>query len=58
MKACWCSLAGTRACLTCPNSDIGWNSPKEHLDCIPYKIKLVIEKFDKDGKLVERITEE
>ena len=57
MLACYCSLAGTRACLTCSKGMIDMmfyppiyyekNKPKER----------IIEKFDKDGKLIERITE-
>jgi hypothetical protein len=49
---CCCSLAGTVACLNCPNRFQGyypsWNVPT----------KKVIEKFDDKGNLIERITEE
>ena len=57
---CCCSLAGTRACLSCPN---GWEWNGALYWFIPPwvvgepKPKRVIEKFDKDGKLIERVTE-
>ena len=53
---CWCTLAGTMACKTCPKylQSFGqqykytqWNSPKR-----------IIEKYDDKGNLIERITEE
>lgn len=29
MRVCCCTLAGTRACWTCPNNgDYGWNTPR------------------------------
>lgn len=58
MMSCCCSLAGTNACLTCPNYTIQqWVVPKEYIE-VPKKTKRIIEKFNEDGKLIERITEE
>ena len=65
MPACCCSLAGTRACDTCQNGasqyrgffiniPIQENPMWEWTTATPKKI---IEKFDKDGNLIERITE-
>lgn len=57
---CCCSMAGTLACEECMrrqgyikpyNSGIV-NMPR------PLKKRTVIEKFDKEGKLIERIIEE
>jgi len=53
MTICCCSLAGTRACETCPNNtDITRYGEWTYIPA--YK---VIEKYDKDGNLIERITE-
>jgi len=59
MKACFCTLAGTRACDTCPNS------PSLRPIFTPFypafrteKTKRIVEKFDEKGNLIERITEE
>ena len=57
MPVCGCTLAGTKACLTCPNNTImQWSVPEYSLRYEP-KRQRIIEKFDKDGKLIERITE-
>jgi ABC-type uncharacterized transport system auxiliary subunit len=61
MNTCGCTLAGTNACLRCPNSNINyypsttWYYPF-HSPVITGK--KITEKFDKDGKLIERITED
>lgn len=74
MISCCCSLAGTKACDTCsagPSQggytgfNITW--PLNHglktdgnmtIDKPKEKQKRITEKFDKDGKLIERITED
>lgn len=61
MGACCCSLDGTRACLSCTNhqEEFTWTIPSgwyEQVKNIP-RAKCIIEKFDKDGKIIERITE-
>lgn len=66
-RICWCSLAGSKICETC---GIGsWMSlpstttyptsqtPDWHLSDW-HSGRKVTEKFDKDGKLIERVTEE
>mgnify|MGYP001411248134 CR=1 FL=1 len=52
---CCCSLAGTKACLSCPTylNDIAFGVNKVNES---YKYR-VVEKFDENGKLIERITE-
>ena len=56
---CNCTLAGTAACLVCPRYQqyLGDSNiyPPTYL---PSGNKKITEKFDKDGKLIERITEE
>jgi hypothetical protein len=58
MPVCCCSLAGTKACITYVNSELGSINPN-YRHWIKYDTRKprVIEKFDKDGKLIERITE-
>ncbi len=64
MSSCCCSLAGTRACFTCPNG------PNQYSPYMTYPVyyqnipqtypspsKKITEKYDKDGKLIERIIE-
>lgn len=53
MNICCCTLAGTKACLTCPNNNFmqDYNNPIQ--TSIPTTI---IEKFDEKGNLIERIT--
>lgn len=59
MKVCWCTLAGTMACKNCPNNSYYTGlSLKEVEEFYNKKPKRIIEKFDQDGKLIERITEE
>jgi len=59
MQVCHCSLAGTSACAGCfQNPNAKWFSSLDtHYQPIR-KNKRVIEKFNQDGKLIERITEE
>jgi hypothetical protein len=60
MSICCCSLAGTAACETCSNRPYNSSrfNPLDYKLFTPIKTKKVIERFDKDGKLVERIVEE
>ena len=53
MSTCCCSLAGTRACDTCPN---GPSRYPYQIWPIPIRTK-IIEKYE-NGKLIERIIEE
>lgn len=58
---CCCSLAGTQACMRCGRwreyyGD--WTAPIRYPIEPNVKPKRIIEKFDKDGKLMERIVEE
>jgi hypothetical protein len=59
-NGCLCSLAGTAACKTCPSNvgSYGQNEPYYPGYSIPFpttgKKTTITEKFDKDGKLVER----
>ena len=59
MNFCLCTLAGTRACLTCPQYIEYFG---QSVSGIPFQYPLkkteVIEKFDENGKLIERITRE
>ncbi len=63
---CCCSLAGTVACFTCPSryQYEWWRTPYTYYPAYPDitypkpHSKKIIEKFDKDGKLIERIVEE
>ncbi len=57
---CCCSLAGTSACLGCymRNSNISYYPTYPDIYYPKPYIKKITEKFDKDGKLIERITEE
>ena len=56
MRKCWCVLAGTSACDTCPNSrEITTTGRYGEWTYVP--ACRVIEKYDTDGKLIERITE-
>jgi len=58
MIACWCSLAGTKACLTCPQyQNMMWPTQTEILPNIRPTRKTT-EKFDENGRLIERIIEE
>jgi hypothetical protein len=64
MGGCSCSLAGTNACMTCGNGGVrDWHS-NQYLYSKKYQMsqgsisKRVIEKFDSEGRLVERITED
>lgn len=56
---CNCTLAGTRACLNCPNYQQYFGLPQfEPMKTFFPKKKKVTEKYDKDGSLIERIIEE
>lgn len=68
MRVCCCSLAGTDACKTCLNGSVStftnywnwwqdWYVP-EGTGYVKNSYKKVTEKYDKDGKLIERIVEE
>ena len=51
MVSCCCSLAGTRACETCPNS------PMKSIQFVPImQNQKIIEKYE-NGKLIERTIE-
>lgn len=54
MLICNCALAGTRACLTCPQYQ---NMLYEQSWQWPRPIKKITEKYDEKGKLIERIIE-
>ena len=66
MTICCCSLAGTAACMHCPNnpaSTTAWPQYHPWVQTIepgpyphPIMIKRITEEFDKDGKLIKRIT--
>lgn len=70
MISCCCTLAGTRACDTCsagPSQGHTITWPLNYglttdgnitIDKSKEKQKRITEKFDKDGKLIERITED
>jgi hypothetical protein len=64
MLVCHCILAGTAACRNCQRYIEHYGvHPSEQLydyeaPTKVIKVKRIIEKFDKDGKLIERITEE
>ena len=53
MVSCCCSLAGTRACDSCPN---GPSRGSSNYFPIPMSGQRIIEKYQ-DGKLIERIVE-
>lgn len=63
---CNCSLAGTAACMRCPNNGYLANNFVTYKvgdyvmtsKSIPITKKEVIEKFDEKGNLIERITKE
>ncbi len=61
-KICWCSLAGTAACARCNNNpQYGEWSYYHTYPNIPIRrfcTKKITEKFDENGKLIERIIEE
>lgn len=61
MPACCCGLAGTNACRTCSNGPLfyQWDVLPYHRTAwqTPRTPGRVIEKFDTEGKLIERITE-
>lgn len=70
MNICCCSLAGTPACANCPNNlaNMAISGPHDYtlpqsprpyyapqtLTLWPAHGKVVIEEYDKDGKLVKR----
>jgi hypothetical protein len=56
---CMCTLAGSAACLTCSNNrTIVPMSDPSRMPVIVPRAKRIIEKFDENGKLFERIIEE
>jgi hypothetical protein len=58
MIACCCSMAGTKACLTCPQyQNMIWPDQASIMPNI-YPTRKTTEKYDKDGKIIERIIEE
>jgi hypothetical protein len=59
MIVCHCSLAGTRAFLSCPQyQNMTW--PHSHEAQAPpfIKTKRTIEEYDKEGNLIKKIIEE
>ena len=58
MITCCCSMAGTKACLACPQYQNMMYSDqiKIYPNIIP--TKKTIEKYNENGKLIERIIEE
>lgn len=61
MSVCCCSLAGTGACNNCTNSSeyMGYFYSLKIQPLVHKNLgKRVIEEFDKDGKVIKRITEE
>jgi hypothetical protein len=60
MPVCNCSLAGTKACENCMNLNKTYTLtlPLGFYDMSNKRTSIrTIEKFDKDGKIIERITE-
>jgi hypothetical protein len=62
MKSCCCSLAGTKACIACTNNiDFEYGNTFFITSEIPSEITRypfkITEKFNEEGKLIERITE-
>ena len=61
MSTCCCTLAGTRACENCPNGPmrVPWMGKYEPIPYVQYPhTRRIVEKFDENGKLIERIIEE
>jgi len=66
MSVCWCTLGGTRACEACPNSPSRFEGifishpiqPDYQWTWKTDRPKIIREKFDDKGNLIERITEE
>jgi hypothetical protein len=52
---CYCTLTNTQACLTCPNYLNDRNTIKFNLPTVSRE--KIIEKYDENGKLFERIIE-
>lgn len=59
MIVCWCSLAGTKACLNCSNNQ--YNNQIENFNINPIynpsPVKKITEIYDENGKLKQRIIE-